>query len=105
MEDRITMHHRPALEVIPSLPAPFDLVFIDAGKNYNALYYDLVIDRLQPGGIILVDNVLWSGKVLQPNQDRDTAVIHQFNEKIRADERVENLLLPLRDGLMMIRRL
>lgn len=104
LEDKVILHIGNAENIVPLLDFHWDLVFIDAGKNYNALYYDLVIERLRPGGIILVDNVLWSGKVLQPEQDRDTAVIHRFNEKIRADERVENLLLPLRDGLMMIRR-
>ena len=104
MEDKVILHIGNAEKIIPRLDHHWDLIFIDAGKNHNALYYDLVVERLRPGGIILVDNVLWSGKVLQPDQDRDTAVIHLFNEKIRADERVENLLLPLRDGLMMIRR-
>lgn len=104
LESKVIVHIGNAENIIPRLDQHWDLVFIDAGKNYNALYYDLVVDRLRPGGIMLVDNVLWSGKVLQPDQDRDTAAIHRFNEKIRADERVENLLLPLRDGLMMIRR-
>ena len=105
LEEKIVLHIGNAKTIIPQLEKRWDLVFIDAGKWHNAFYYDLIIDRVQPGGLILIDNVLWSGKVLQPAQDKDAAAIHQFNEKVQADKRVENVLLPLRDGLMIVRRL
>jgi len=93
-----------ARKIIPSLTETFDLVFIDADKENYSLYYDLVIDKLPPGGVILADNVLWSGKVVQPNPDKDTKAILDFNDKVQQDARVENLLMPLRDGVMMIRK-
>lgn len=104
MADRIQLHIGRAEKVVPDLQGTFDLVFIDAGKQEYALFYDLVIDRVRPGGLIIADNVLWSGKVLDPEQDLDTHTLHLFNEKILADERVENLLLPVRDGLMVMRK-
>ena len=83
----------------------FDLVFIDADKqNYN-LYFDLIIDKVNSGGIIIADNVLWSGKVLDKDHDIQTQYIHQFNIKVNSDKRVENLLLPIRDGLMLMQKL
>jgi len=92
-------------EIIPSLNYMFDLVFIDADKqNYN-LYFDLIIDKVNPGGIIIADNVLWSGKVLDKDQDIQTQYIHQFNIKVNSDKRVDNLLLPIRDGLMLMQKL
>ncbi len=93
-----------ARKIIPSLSETLDLVFIDADKESYALYYDLVIDKLPSGGIILADNVLWSGKVVQPTPDKDTRAILDFNTKVQGDARVENILLPLRDGVMMIRK-
>jgi len=93
-----------AREIIPTLAETFDLVFIDADKENYSVYYDLVIDKLHSGGIILADNVLWSGKVVQPNPDKDTEAILGFNDKVQHDSRIENLLLPLRDGVMMIRK-
>lgn len=94
-----------ALEIIPMLSDTFDLVFIDADKSNYARYFDLVIDKVSPGGFILADNVLWSGKVLNSNPDSDTRSILAFNKKIQDDSRVENVLLPIRDGIMMIRKL
>jgi len=94
-----------AATIIPTLPTPFDLVFIDAGNRFYAAHYDLVIDQVRSGGIILVDNVLWSGKVTLKTHDKDTRIIHEFNEKIRKDERVENVLLPIRDGINVIRKI
>lgn len=97
-----------ALDLIPTLPGNFDLVFIDADKKNYVNYYQMVVDRMNPGGIILADNVLWSGKVLlEPGQepDKDTRVILDFNQTIQEDDRVENVLLPIRDGIMMIRKL
>ena len=96
-----------AAHLIPTLNETFDLVFIDADKRNNALYYDLVIDQVRPGGIILADNVLWSGKVVQPVKasDKDTQAVLAFNQKIQADPRVENVLLPIRDGILMMRKI
>lgn len=96
-----------AREIIPTLDGPFDLVFIDADKFYYAEYFDLIIDKVRPGGIILADNVLWSGKILvEKGQkiDKDTQALLDFNRKIQEDPRVENILLPIRDGVMMARK-
>lgn len=90
--------------IIPGLQETFDLVFIDADKENNAKYFDLLINRVTLGGFILVDNVLWSGKVVEDKPDKDTRSILSFNEKIQNDERVENVLLPLRDGLMLMQK-
>lgn len=105
--DKIKYYLGNALEIIPQLDYTFDLVFIDADKINNARYYDLVLAKVTPGGFILVDNVLWSGKVVQQTNkktDNDTQSVLDFNQKIQEDERVENMLLPLRDGLMLIRK-
>lgn len=93
-----------ALEIIPTLPHSFDLVFIDADKINYSKYYDLVFDKVKPGGFILADNVLWSGKILAPNPDKDTRAILEFNKKVAEDGRVENVLLPIRDGIMVVRK-
>ena len=95
-----------AADVIPQLDETFDLVFIDADKRNNALYYELIFDKLRPGGLVLVDNMLWSGKVVQPvkSPDEDTRAVLAFNQLVQADPRVENVLLPVRDGIMMIRK-
>lgn len=96
-----------ALEIIPTINESFGLVFIDADKVNYSNYYDLVFDKIKPGGFLLADNVLWSGKVLanMNDMDEDTLALHQFNEKIMADDRVENVLLPIRDGVMLIRKI
>ena len=93
-----------ALEIIPTLPHSFDLVFIDADKINYSKYYDLVFDKVKPGGFILADNVLWSGKILAPNPDKDTRAILEFKKKVAKDGRVENVLLPIRDGIMVVRK-
>lgn len=94
-----------ALDIIPTLDYSFDLVFIDADKeNYNN-YYDLVFDKVTLGGFLLADNVLWSGKVLDPKPDKDTRAIKAFNKKVQDDPRVENVLLPIRDGIMLMRKM
>ncbi len=82
----------------------FDIVFIDADKKNNGTYYDLIFDQVKPGGLIIVDNVLWSGKVLKGSNDTDTQNIISFNDKIKHDSRVEKLILPVRDGLFLIRK-
>lgn len=99
MKDKIKSHVGNALEIIPQLDMNFDLVFIDAGKRDYAAYFDLVIDKVTPNGIILADNVLWSGKVVDKNKDNDTRIIDNFNKKINEDSRVDNITLPIRDGL------
>ena len=93
-----------ALEIIPRLNAKFDLVFIDADKENYSRYFDLVIDNVNLNGIILADNVLWSGKVLDEKPDKDTKAIIAFNRKVTEDERIQNVLLPIRDGIMMMRK-
>jgi len=93
-----------ALEIIPKLSGPYDLVFIDADKENYARYYDLVFNLVPLGGYILADNVLWSGKVLDEHPDKDTRAILEFNSKVQNDSRVENVLLPVRDGIMIVRK-
>ncbi|MFN3530049.1 MAG: O-methyltransferase [Bacteroidia bacterium] len=103
MDNRIKQYFGPAADIIPTLPDEFDLVFIDADKQNYALYYDLVFDRVSLGGFILVDNVLWSGKVAEPEQnDKDTRALHAFNQKVAADDRVTKLILSIRDGITLI---
>ena len=105
VEDRVQLIIGDAKAVIPTLEGGFDLVFIDADKLSYPTYYDLVIDKVNLGGVILADNVLWEGKVLNVNtKERDTQAMQAFNDKVQNDPRVENVLLPLRDGLMMIRK-
>lgn len=94
-----------ALEIIPTLTGPFDLVFIDADKENYVRYYDLVFNLVPLGGYILADNVLWSGKVLDEKPDKDTRAIREFNRKVQEDNRVENVLLPVRDGIMIARKI
>jgi predicted O-methyltransferase YrrM len=93
-----------AQESLKTIDETFDLVFIDADKKNNGTYYDLVFDKVRSGGLIIVDNVLWSGKIVKQAQDKDTQNINQFNEKIKNDSRVEKLILPVRDGLLIIRK-
>lgn len=104
LKDRVQLHIGDALELIPELPGDFDLIFLDAGKQHYQAYYELLIDRMPSGGLLLADNVLWSGKVLQKKKDADTTSLHAFNEMIQADSRVDKVLLPLRDGLYLIRK-
>jgi predicted O-methyltransferase YrrM len=94
-----------AAEIIPNLTDRFDLVFIDADKENYLHYFNLVIDKVRVGGFILADNVLWSGKVLNEAPDKDTRAIIEFNKAIQDDSRVENVLLPVRDGIMIMRKL
>ncbi len=94
-----------AAQIIPLLDLMFDLIFIDADKQQYPLYYEQALDKLKPGGFILIDNVLWSGKVLDAaHQDKDTVLLRALNQKISQDTRVEKVLLPIRDGLYLIRK-
>lgn len=93
-----------AKDELTKIDGPFDLVFIDADKRNYGLYYDLIIDKMSPGGIILVDNVLWSGKIVDETaRDKSTQALRDFNQKCLGDPRVDKMLLPLRDGLYMLR--
>ncbi len=95
----------PALEVIPTLNETWDLVFIDADKQNYIEYYELILPLLRPGGYVILDNVLWSGKVVdQDKNDKDTVLLRKLNALIHDDLRVEEVLLPIRDGLMIARK-
>jgi predicted O-methyltransferase YrrM len=106
LSDQVKLHIGDTKAIIPTLHGTFDFVFIDAGKQHYQAYYDLIIDRVEPGGLIIADNVLWSGKVAteQREKDADTQQLHAFNLMLQEDERVESLLLPIRDGLLVARK-
>jgi predicted O-methyltransferase YrrM len=95
-----------AKNYITTLKEPLDIVFIDADKKNYLTYYLLVIDKLKSGGLVIADNVLWSGKITMPvsKMDKETLALHEFNEFVQLDVRVENILIPLRDGLMIVRK-
>ena len=99
VQNKIDFKAGKALEIIPTLSEQFDMVFIDADKANYSNYFDAVIDKVKKGGLIIADNVLWSGKVLNETKDKDTQNIHNYNEKIKLDTRVQNFILPIRDGL------
>jgi Predicted O-methyltransferase len=103
---KIQIHLGDAMEIIPTLDETFDLIFIDADKRLYSEYYDLVFPKVRKGGLILADNTLWDGKVVEKPapSDKQTIGILEFNEKIKNDLRVEKVILPLRDGLTMIRK-
>ncbi len=102
--DKIHYHIGDAAEVIPTIAGDFDLVFIDADKKRNLYYFNLLIDRVPSGGLLLVDNVLWKGKVLLDNPDNQTKQVLALNETLAQDDRVEKLILPIRDGLFVLRK-
>lgn len=101
---QIKHHIGDAFTVIPSIVGEFDLVFIDADKKRNLVYYEMLIDRIPSGGVILIDNVLWKGKIFQENPDSQTRQILELNETLAKDNRVEKLILPIRDGLFVLRK-
>jgi caffeoyl-CoA O-methyltransferase len=107
LKDTIHFYIADAAELILTLKEQFDIVFIDADKKNYSNYYDMVFDKVRPGGYIIADNVLWSGKILdtEKNNDRETLLINEFNKKIHNDPRVEHQLIPIRDGLMIARKL
>jgi predicted O-methyltransferase YrrM len=105
LESKIEQLTGNALEIIPDLNDLFDLVFIDADKRDYCDYFRLVIDRIKPGGFILADNVLWGGQVVEQGiSDPQARVIIEFNEMVRNEKGIENVIVPIRDGLMLIRK-
>jgi caffeoyl-CoA O-methyltransferase len=104
---KIRLHTGNALDIIPVLNITFDMVFIDGEKTEYMDYYKTVIEKVRPGGVIIADNVLWSGKVIEKPEknDYDTRTLQQFNDYVHRDKRVENLLLPIRDGLMILQKI
>ena len=107
LDSKITQHIGKATAIIPTFQEEFDLVFIDADKQNYHLYYDLVFDKIPVGGFILADNVLYEGEVILPaeEQSKNARALHTFNEKVRNDTRVEHVLLPVRDGIMIVRKI
>ena len=99
-EDKITIRMGPALDTIKTLTGPLDLVFIDADKVNYSIYYEACLPLLKPGGLVVADNVLWSGKVLHPKDADDHAIV-AFNGLVQSDPRVENVCLTVRDGMML----
>jgi predicted O-methyltransferase YrrM len=104
--DKIELVLADAKEFVKTINEPIDLVFIDADKKNYLNYYHLVIEKLNKGGLIIADNVLWSGKItmLESSMNKETLALHQFNQFVQQDTRVENMLLPIRDGLMVVRK-
>ncbi|MFN8255387.1 MAG: O-methyltransferase [Bacteroidales bacterium] len=106
LEDKIKFHAGNAEHIIPTLNITFDLVFIDGDKREYPEYYRMVFDKVRNGGFILADNVLWNGKVVEPLKQNDdyTKAIIEFNQMVQNDQRVENVILPIRDGIMLMRK-
>lgn len=105
VSEKIRLHFGEATAIIPGLTEDnFDMVFIDADKKNNYNYFKLVLHKVRSGGLIIIDNVLWKGKVYGDENDADTLLIRQLNDSITADERVEKLILPVRDGLLIVRK-
>ncbi len=103
----VTLHIGKAMEIVPTLNEKFDLVFIDADKKEYPAYYKMVFDYVNPGGYIIADNILWNGKVVDPEattSDPQTMGIVEFNRMVKADGRVENVVFPFRDGMMVVRK-
>ena len=102
---QIVQHLGNAAEIIPGIEGTFDFVFIDADKEQYPLYFDLIVDRVRSGGLIIADNVLWSGKVLEPATDQATESLQIYNKKVAKDSRVETVILAVRDGLTLLRKI
>jgi len=103
--NKITLLEGQALEIIPTLEQRFDMVFIDAAKNEYKHYFEMLLDKLNIGGVILVDNVLWFGKVIGDKRDSKGILLDEFNKMVLNEPRVENMILPIRDGLQLIRKI
>ncbi|MDB5110925.1 MAG: O-methyltransferase [Mucilaginibacter sp.] len=105
VEKKIKLHFGPAAQIIADFKETnFDIVFIDADKKNNYLYFQLIFDKVRSGGLIIIDNVLWKGKVYGPAKDADTESFRKLNDQIAVDMRIEKLILPVRDGLLIIRK-
>jgi caffeoyl-CoA O-methyltransferase len=107
MDGRIQHIIGDAWNIVKTLPHSYDLIFIDADKPNYLRYYEMAMEKLKPGGYMLLDNILWSGKVVDEKElakDKDTQLLHAVNQRVQEDERVENILLPVRDGLMLLRK-
>ena len=104
---KVKQYNGDATKIIKKLNLDFDLVFIDADKENYPLYFDLIIEKVKPGGVIIADNILWSGKILEKVEEEDYATksIIKFNDKVNNDDRVETIILPIRDGLSLIRKI
>lgn len=102
---KINLIEGQALEIIPTLNHKFDMVFIDAAKNEYKFYFEMLIDKMNIGGVIIVDNVLWFGKVMGDKRDNKGIILDEFNKMVLAEPRVENMILPIRDGLQLIRKI
>jgi len=105
MDNRIDFMIGAAADIIQELDAEFDLVFIDADKSNYSNYFDLVLPKVRMGGYILADNVLWGGKVVEDNPNKDTRALIAYSEKVQNDDRVENVMVSIRDGIMMARKI
>jgi caffeoyl-CoA O-methyltransferase len=105
VEKQVRLHFGPAEDVLNDLAEKnFDIVFIDADKKNNFNYFQLVFDKVRSGGLIIIDNVLWKGKVYGEENDADTQAIRKLNDQVSVDSRVEKLILPVRDGILLIRK-
>ena len=104
-KENIIQHIGNAVDVIPQLNDKFQLAFLDADKENYSNYFDLIINKMDIGGYIIADNVLWSGKVTEENKDEEPMALHNYNKKVFSDKRVETVLLPVRDGLNISRKL
>jgi caffeoyl-CoA O-methyltransferase len=102
--DRIDYRLGPALDALPSLDGPFDLIFIDADKTNYVNYYEALLPKLAANGLLIADNTLWSGHVVDEDADETTRVIQQFNDRVRDDPRVEQVMLTVRDGMLVVRK-
>lgn len=107
ISEKVKQYTGDATKIVKKLNLDFDLVFIDADKENYPLYFDSIIDKVKPGGVIIADNILWSGKILEKVEEEDYATksIIEFNDKVNNDERVEVIILPIRDGLSLIRKI
>ena len=105
MSDRIHLHIGDASAIIPGLDGLFDVVFMDGNKRHYSEYFDVVFPKLRLGGLLIADNTLWDGHVLEDSKDAQTVGIQKFNDKVFSDERVERVIVPVRDGMTLIRKI